>query len=280
METLATYQQRAVNALTPSYGARESQNIVRFWLEVRGGFSRMDLVLRGIEEVELVWFDADLERLIALEPVHYVVGCAYFMEQLLEVNATTLVPRPETEELVRGIVDYISDASVRTLVDVGTGSGCIALGIKSLRDAWEVTGIDVQAGAVAVAKRNAGAWGLDVGFKQQDVRTMDRLTEDVIVSNPPYIPRSEGATMDRHVVGEEPDVALFVPDDQPLEFYEMILEKGIKVAPERSRYFGFEIHEDFGPEMVELAHRYGLKNVELVQDLQGKDRMIFGRYDG
>jgi len=110
MESLATYQQRAVNALTPSYGARESQNIVRFWLEVRGGFSRMDLVLRGTEEVELDWFDADLERLIALEPVHYVVGCAYFMEQLLEVNVTTLVPRPETEELVRGMVDYISNA--------------------------------------------------------------------------------------------------------------------------------------------------------------------------
>lgn len=280
MESLATYQQRAVNALTPSYGARESQNIVRFWLEVRGGFSRMDLVLRGTEEVELDWFDADLERLIALEPIHYVVGCAYFMEQLLEVNATTLVPRPETEELVRHMVDYISNAPIRTLVDVGTGSGCIALGIKSLRSAWEVTGIDVQAGAVAVAKRNAGAWGLKVGFKQQDVRTMDRFTEDVIVSNPPYIPRSEGVTMDKHVVSEEPDVALFVPDDQPLEYYEMILEKGTRMAPERSRYFGFEIHEDFGPEMVELGHRYGLKNVELVPDLQGKDRMIFGRYDG
>ena len=240
----------------------------------------MDLLLRGDEMMNLAWFEADLDRLMASEPIHYVVGKAYFMERLLEVNPTTLVPRPETEELVRGIIEYIDSKTALKVLDIGTGSGCIALGIKLLRADWTVNGLDIQPGAVATARRNAATWGLDVSFTTADLRTSGALTEDVIVSNPPYIPSSEGASMDPHVVGEEPNIALFVPDDTPLEYYEMLLDKGTQVSPERSRYFGFEIHEDFGDEMISLAAQYGVKNIKLVQDLQGKDRMIFGRYDG
>ena len=240
----------------------------------------MDILLRGDEMMNLAWFEADLDRLMASVPIHYVVGKAYFMERLLEVNPTTLVPRPETEELVRGIIEYIDTKAALKVLDVGTGSGCIALGIKTLRADWTVNGLDIQPGAVATARRNAADWGLDVSFTTADLRTSGALTEDVIVSNPPYIPSSEGASMDPHVVGEEPNIALFVPDDTPLEYYDMLLDKGTQVPPERSRYFGFEIHEDFGAEMISLAAQYGVKNIKLVKDLQGKDRMIFGRYDG
>ena len=280
MKSLDTYYKHAVKSLTPSYGERESQNIVRYWFDVREGWSRMDLLLRGDEMMNLAWFEADLDRLMASVPIHYVVGKAYFMERLLEVNPTTLVPRPETEELVRGIIEYIDTKAALKVLDVGTGSGCIALGIKTLRADWTVNGLDIQPGAVATARRNAADWGLDVSFTTADLRTSGALTEDVIVSNPPYIPSSEGASMDPHVVGEEPNIALFVPDDTPLEYYDMLLDKGTQVPPERSRYFGFEIHEDFGDEMISLAAQYGVKNIKLVKDLQGKDRMIFGRYDG
>ena len=280
MKSLDTYYKHAVKSLTPSYGERESQNIVRYWFDVRAGWSRMDILLRGDEMMNLAWFEADLDRLMASEPIHYVVGKAYFMERLLEVNPTTLVPRPETEELVRGIIEYIGSETALKVLDVGTGSGCIALGIKLLRAEWTVSGLDIQPGAVATAQRNAATWGLDVSFTTADLRTSSALTEDVIVSNPPYIPSSEGASMDPHVVGEEPNIALFVPDDTPLEYYEMLLDKGTQVPPKRSRYFGFEIHEDFGAEMKLLAAKFGVKNIKLVKDLQGKDRMIFGRYDG
>lgn len=279
MKTLAQHYQEALQALANQYDDREAKNVVHYWLDARAGISRTDLVIDAAKQVEWPWFERDLARLAKLEPVQYVVGKAYFMDRLLDVNPSTLIPRPETEELVRGIADYVPLMQAKVL-DIGTGSGCIPLGVKSLRPDWSVRGIDIQEKAVETAGKNAAAWKLDVRFEQADVFGMESLDADVIISNPPYIPEYERTTMERNVVGEEPDVALFVPDDSPLVFYETILMKGTRGSKEGATYFGFEIHEDFGGEMLELGREYGLQDVQLKQDMQGKDRMIFGRYDG
>lgn len=131
MKRLGSYYKHAVKALIPSYGERESQNVVRYWFEIREGLSRMDLVLRGDEEFEFDWYSKDLKLLLAQVPVQYVVQRALFMEELLEVSPTTLIPRPETEELVRNLINYVPEGEVMDVIDVGTGSGCIALGIKN-----------------------------------------------------------------------------------------------------------------------------------------------------
>jgi len=280
MKRLGSYYKHAVKALIPSYGERESQNVVRYWFEIREGLSRMDLVLRGEEEFEFDWYSEDLTLLMAQVPVQYVVQRALFMEELLEVSPTTLIPRPETEELVRNLINYVPEGVAMDVIDVGTGSGCIALGIKRLRPSWNVQGIDIQSGAVDVAARNASLWGVDVAFEQNDLRALQSLDFDIVVSNPPYIPYKERTTMEARVEGEEPEIALFVSDQDPLEYYEMLLAKGTRNAPENSRYFAFEIHEDFGPNTAELAAKYGLQHIVLTKDMQGKDRMIFGRYDG
>jgi len=280
MKRLDSYYKHAVKALIPSYGERESQNVVRYWFEIREGLSRMDLVLRGDEEFEFDWYSEDLKLLLAQVPVQYVVQRALFMEELLEVSPTTLIPRPETEELVRNLINYVPEGEVMDVIDVGTGSGCIALGIKRLRPSWNVHGIDIQSGAVEVAARNASLWGVDVAFEQNDLRALQSLDFDIVISNPPYIPYQERTTMEARVEGEEPEIALFVSDHDPLEYYEMLLAKGTRNAPKTSRYFAFEIHEDFGPDTAELAAKYGLQHIVLTKDMQGKDRMIFGRYDG
>lgn len=279
MTTLAQHYQEALQALANQYDEREAKNVVHYWLDARAGISRTDLVIDAAKEVEWPWFERDLARLAKLEPVQYVVGKAYFIDQLLEVNPSTLIPRPETEELVRGIVDYVPLEQAQVL-DIGTGSGCIPLGVKSLRPNWSVRGIDIQEKAVETARKNATSWNLDVRFDRVDVFDLESLQADVIISNPPYIPEYERSTMERNVVGEEPDVALFVPDDSPLVFYETILRKGTLGSKAGSTYFGFEIHEDFGGQMLELGREYGLQDLQLKQDMQGKDRMIFGRYDG
>lgn len=279
MTTLAQHYQEALQALANQYDEREARNVIQYWLDVRAGISRTDLVINSTRIVDWSWFHDDLARLINLEPVQYVVGKAYFMDQLVEVNPSTLIPRPETEELVRALVDYVPVQQAQVL-DVGTGSGCIPLGVKILRPLWSVSGIDIQERAVETARKNAKAWKLDAGFDQADVFSLESLEADVIISNPPYIPERERSTMERNVVGEEPDLALFVPDHRPLVFYETILMKGTLTSKASPTYFGFEIHEDFGAKMLELGSEYGLQDLQLKQDMQGKDRMIFGRYDG
>ena len=279
MFTLSEYQQKASEALVSLYGHREAKAIVKLWFESRLNMSRVDLALRRGEEVEFPRFEEDLMRLQSNTPIQLILEEAYFLDQSYKVNAHTLIPRPETEELVLAILDRLKDGCLRVL-DVGTGSGCIAVALQLARPKWSITGVDVHRETINTAKINAERLGANVDFKVIDVLEEPLPEFDLLVSNPPYIPASQADQMDRNVVDYEPDRALFIPDEDPLLFYRRLMELATGKDQNKPLYFAFEIHEDFGEQMIELCASFDCKEVNLLQDLQGKDRMIFAQYGG
>ena len=277
MFTLSHYQQTAHEILVPLYGGREASAIVKIWFETRLQMTRIDLVIRRDEEVEFPGFEADLALLKAKTPVQLVLGEAYFFDQSFIVNEHTLIPRPETEELVSGILDRFPKKDLK-VIDVGTGSGCIAISLQLARPNWSITGVDIHRQTIDAAKANAQKLGANVDFKVLDVLEEELPEFDLLVSNPPYIPESEAKLMDANVVDYEPDRALFVPDSDALLFYRRLLELAKESRKESPVYVAFEIHENFGEQMIELCTSFGFKEVILLQDLQEKDRMIFAQY--
>jgi release factor glutamine methyltransferase len=278
MKTLSDYKQNALALLSTIYGARESANIVNYWIEARLGLSRMDQFLKAEEVFLFDSYEADLKELTDRKPIQYVVGHAYFHGLEIGLNSSTLIPRPETEELVNEVVKLIDATQAKRIIDLGTGSGCIALAIKSIRPDVEVVGFDSNSDAIDQARRNAETLGLHVNFVVADLFNYSFDSADIIVSNPPYIPTSECENMEEHVIAHEPEGALFVPDEQPLLFYDAIFALGKEILSNRVGWMVFEIHHLFGEEMQQLGIKYCAKEVKLIQDLQGKDRMLLARY--
>ena len=278
MKTLSFYKQNALALLSTIYGAREAANIITYWFEARLSLSRMDQILRGEETFLFESYESELEELRSRKPIQYIVGYTFFYGLKIGLNSATLIPRPETEELVREVVTLIDETQAKTVLDLGTGSGCIALAIKSLRPNVEVIGLDINPFAVDQSRKNAHALELDVKFIVADLFEYALDTVDIIVSNPPYIPVSERQDMEEHVVVHEPEGALFVPDEQPLLYYESIFKLGSKVFANRTGWIAFEIHHLFGEEMQQLGVKHSAKEIKLLQDLQGKDRMLLAKY--
>ena len=278
MKTLSDYKQNALALLSTIYGARESANIVNYWIEARLGLNRMDQFLKAEEVFLFDSYEADLKELTDRKPIQYVVGHAYFHGLEIGLNSSTLIPRPETEELVNEVVKLIDATQAKRIIDLGTGSGCIALAIKSIRPDVEVVGFDSNSDAIDQARRNAETLGLHVNFIVADLFNYSFDSADIIVSNPPYIPTSECENMEEHVIAHEPEGALFVPDEQPLLFYDAIFALGKEILSNRVGWMVFEIHHLFGEEMQQLGIKYCAKEVKLIQDLQGKDRMLLARY--
>lgn len=278
MKTLSFYKQNALALLSTIYGAREAANIITYWFEARLSLSRMDQILRGEETFLFESYESELEELRCRKPIQYIVGYTFFYGLKIGLNSATLIPRPETEELVREVVTLIDATQAKTVIDLGTGSGCIALAIKSLRPNVEVIGLDVNPFAVDQSRKNAHALELDVKFIVADLFEYALDTVDIIVSNPPYIPVSERQDMEEHVVAYEPEGALFVADEQPLLYYESIFKLGSKIFSNRTGWIAFEIHHLFGEEMQQLGVKHSAKEIKLLQDLQGKDRMLLAKY--
>jgi len=278
MKTLSDYKQNALVLLSTIYGARESANIVNYWIEARLGLSRMDQFLKAEEVFLFDSYEADLKELTDRKPIQYVVGHAYFHGLEIGLNSSTLIPRPETEELVNEVVKLIDATQAKRIIDLGTGSGCIALAIKSIRPDVEVVGFDNNSDAIDQARRNAETLDLHVNFVVADLFNYSFDSADIIVSNPPYIPTSECENMEEHVIAHEPEGALFVPNEQPLLFYDAIFALGKEILSNRVGWMVFEIHHLFGEEMQQLGIKYCAKEVKLIQDLQGKDRMLLARY--
>ena len=268
MKSLSTYRNAALSALADYYDKREMQNVVSYWFEQRLGLTRTDLVLKLEQLVDFPSFEEDLSRLQLHEPVQYVCGRAPFMDFWLEVSGATLIPRPETEELVQWVLETLPQQKL-TLLDVGTGSGAIAIALKRARPDCTVIAIDVDAMVLDVARRNAIECGAAIDIIQVDVLEKGLPTADIIISNPPYIPAMEGKSMEPHVMHYEPGLALFVPDNDPLLFYRIIAQQAFTVF--------FEIHMDFGKEMREMLAKFGFDRIELRKDLQGHDRMILAQ---
>ena len=277
MFTLSHYQHKAQDVLVPIYGDREASAMIKLWFGSRLDMSPIDLIMRREDEVVFPLFTADLAQLRENTPVQLVLGEAFFFDQSYLVNEHTLIPRPETEELVAGVLERFSNQDFK-VIDVGTGSGCIAISLQLARPNWSITGLDIHRQTIDAAKANAEKLGANVDFRVLDVLEEGLSGFDLLVSNPPYIPQSEAQSMNSNVVDYEPDRALFVPDSDALLFYRRLLELAKENKNDSPVHVAFEIHEDFGEQMIELCVSFGFKEVNLLQDLQGKDRMIFAQY--
>jgi len=223
----------------------------------------------------------DIEAIKHGKPYQYVIGYTWFYNLKILVNEAVLIPRPETEELVDWIVKDLSD-QVTTLdvLDIGTGSGCIALALKANLNA-NVSAVDISKTALKVAEQNAANNKLNIHFEQFDVLTYLPNNQgqqyDVIVSNPPYITLNEKPLMDKIVTQYEPDLALFVTNEQPLIFYEQVARFARQyLKPTGTLYF--ELNENYAEETKTLIEKFGFKDVIIKKDLQGKKRMLGARF--
>ncbi|HVU93929.1 MAG TPA: peptide chain release factor N(5)-glutamine methyltransferase [Puia sp.] len=269
-------QKELGSSLVPLYGDREAAVIADWVMETLSGKKKLDrLALRGVglsPEV-LDVYERYRRELLACRPVQYVLGESWFAGMRFFVDERVLIPRPETEELVEWAAATV-DGSV---LDVGTGSGCIAVSLARKRGDLRVMACDVSEGALAVAERNSASLGTAVEFFSVDF--LDRGQWERlpgvrwVVSNPPYIPAGEGGAMAPHVIDYEPSTALFVPDGDALVFYGALAEF-VRDRAEPGGGLFVEIHEDRGPVVCDLLSGLGARKVELRKDLQGKDRMI------
>ena len=266
--------------LQPLYDKREAAAISYLYLQTKLGMQRYELVLHGQECVGaqiMADIERDVEKLKAGCPVQYVLGATEFYGLPFEVSPAVLIPRPETEELVQMVIERYKGRNVR-LWDIGTGSGCIAVTLAKMLPDAEVFATDVSEDALAVARSNAQRNGVGVTFARHDMRDTENLPFgnqrlDVLVSNPPYIPASDRATMHRNVTEYEPSLALFVPDDNKLWCYEAIARLGQRVLNSSGRIFA-ETYHNFHEEIKEIFQQYGMLEIQSVKDLNGHPRFI------
>ena len=218
-----------------------------------------------------------VERLLAHEPIQHIVGVAHFHGHRFKVDRHTLIPRPETEQLVDMIIDQNPATDLRVL-DIGTGSGCIAISLARALKFAQVTAFDVSQAALDVAAGNASALGAKVKFCLTDILSAKPVDNqfDIIVSNPPYICHSEKSQMESNVLLYEPHTALFVPDNDPLLFYRAIaLYASRALSPGGKLYF--EINAAYGNATAQLLKQHGFTDIEIVRDFYGRDRFASAR---
>ncbi len=230
-----------------------------------------------ISDSELTEMNSVLERLKHKEPIQYILGKTEFYGLEFLVNKHTLIPRPETEELVELIINTLSDRENCSILDIGTGSGCIAISLKKHLENSEVSAIDFSEKALKVAQKNADLNKTDINFIQKDILKAEELPQkyDVIVSNPPYVRNLEKQEMKDNVLIFEPHSALFVDDENPLIFYDKIADLAQKYLNKNGLLF-FEINQYLGGEMVELLQQKNFKNIEIKNDMFGNPRMVLG----
>ena len=214
-----------------------------------------------------------LERLAKHEPIQYILGYSDFCGLRFSVTPAVLIPRPETSELVELIA--VESPTAKNILDIGTGSGCIAVSLASKLPTAQVTAWDISPQAIAIAQKNSIANNCKVLFEERDILTYEpqyREKYDIIVSNPPYIKEVEKRTMEDNVLLWEPHLALFVPDNDPLLFYRAIAEKGLTMLTPGGKLF-FEINREHGTDVVSMLSEMGYSNPTLRKDIFGNDRM-------
>ncbi|MEO5681329.1 MAG: peptide chain release factor N(5)-glutamine methyltransferase [Chitinophagaceae bacterium] len=271
------------------YDEREAGNVTELLMEHITGWKRIDRVVNKTVPLSLQqqkMLEQYTAALLRNEPLQYVLHQAWFYDMQLYVDENVLIPRPETEELVDWLVkDNISPKSGihsqvpvnKTILDIGTGSGCIPLAIKKSLPAFDVHAADISEGALHVARKNAADQKLNIHFYELDIlaeTSWEALPMfDIIVSNPPYIPESDKESMAANVLQYEPSLALFVENNDPLLFYKIIADFAKKQLKENGRIY-LEIHEAMGNDIIDLYKQKGFANIELRKDMQGRDRMV------
>jgi release factor glutamine methyltransferase len=306
--TIHQAYQQLLFQLFEIYDDSEAHNIADWVMEHITEWKRIDRIvnkdfpLSAQKEEQLKIFTAEL---LNHRPVQYVLGEAWFAGMKFFVNEKVLIPRPETEELVEWVKEAVSrklqaasnetdneqrtttnvhlstvnrhPSSVISIIDIGTGSGCIPIALKKKLPNADITAIDVCSEALSIAVQNAVSNETEIEFKLVDFLDTGKWDElgkfDIIVSNPPYVKKSEAAAMKKGVLDFEPSLALFVPDEDALLFYKQLADFGLLHLKENGLLF-MEINEVLGKEVIELFNQKGYSHVELKKDLQGKDRMV------
>lgn len=280
---IKTFTTTASAALQPLYDSREAIAVVKVYLQTKLRMPAHELALRVFDELTPAQeseFFADLKLLAEGRPLQYVLGETEFYGRRFAVSPAVLIPRPETEELVLQVCQRVRHLATPFIWDVGTGSGCIAITLAEELPAAKVFATDFSPEALQVAQANAEQLGVKVSFAQHDMRNLNDLPFqdvmfDVIVSNPPYVPENERAALHLNVRAYEPESALFVPDDDPLLFYRALASIGKrKLNP--GGLLAVETHEDFHNEMAALFSQYGYENIQSIEDINGKKRMMIG----
>jgi release factor glutamine methyltransferase len=277
------------------YEESEAKNIADLLIEHITSLSKNERLSRNEYEItpeQELAFREDIQRLLKHEPIQYLMNKSWFYGLELFVDPSVLIPRPETEELVEWVINDIKASGLDVftrdmagadktnllkILDVGTGSGCIALALKKAMPKAEIWGCDMSEEALNVARRNGSALDLRVDFQGLNFLDPEQQrqlpTVNILVSNPPYIPIKDKQLMDRNVVEHEPHLALFVPNDDPLVFYRALAKFGMHRLYENGSIY-MEIHEDLGSQVTDLFKEEGYFSVEVKKDMQGKNRMV------
>jgi len=256
----------------------EIQSILYLIAENVLGLSRADIVSEKsilLTDTHQKNLNEILGRVNANEPIQYILGSTYFYGRKFKVCSSVLIPRQETELLIEEVLKEVNPYTPGSVLDIGTGSGCIAITLAKELPSKRVLAIDVSQDALRIANENAQQLNATVEFYHANALTEKFPIQqvEIIVSNPPYVALSEKRTMKENVLEYEPHLALFVQDNDPLIFYRMIAEKGYEVLTKNGKVF-VEINERFGEEVSELFSDIGFRNVRIVKDLQGKNRIV------
>jgi len=281
------YRAQFIQKLSPIYDAGEAESFFYLILEEKKQLKRIDLALNpdltfSNDEIQL--WNSILEQLKKEIPIQYLLGKTSFYGLDFEVNPAVLIPRPETEELVEWIISYNQihkSTNPLRVLDVGTGSGCIAISLANNIPNAQVFAIDVSETALSTAKKNAEINEVNVTFIQKNILEVVSLSAveglnhkfDIMVSNPPYVRELEKQEIKKNVLDNEPHLALFVEDNDALLFYKKIAELAQKSLSQNGKLF-FEINQYLGKEMIDLLEKMNFKNIELRKDIYGNDRMI------
>jgi release factor glutamine methyltransferase len=262
--------------LSDLYETEEADALCRWTLQDKLGLemnhARMTVPMLTESHLNLVI--PVLERLAKGEPYQYIIGQVEFLGCRLKVDGRVLIPRPETEELCELVLRENDPLMPLSVIDLGTGSGCIPIALKSKAPAWKVDAVDVSEAALSLATENAKLNALEINFHQLDLLTTHYslpTTYDLIISNPPYIAEKEAVDILDNVLVHEPHLALFIPDDDPLLFYRKMLDLGQHSLEKGGRFY-FEINEKYGAELAALMTEKGYSDIRIIKDLSGKDR--------
>ena len=276
---LLPYYKEKLNSIYPD---SEIDNIFYMICDYKHDLKRIDVKFSNtqLSESELLLHRGFVKRLQTYEPVQHIIGEVEFYGLPFMVNSNVLVPRPETEELVDLILNETENRNLNIL-DIGTGSGCIPISLKSILRQATITAIDISADALETAKKNASLNKVAITFLVKNILTSNLTNlpkQDIIISNPPYVLESDKKQMSKNVLDFDPHLALFVDDSTPLLFYKRITELA-KLNLNSGGKLYFEIHENFGKETEALLKSNGFINTRIIKDMQGKDRIVCGMLD-
>tara|TARA_B100000795_G_scaffold269694_1_gene259973 strand:- start:1006 stop:1896 length:891 start_codon:yes stop_codon:yes gene_type:complete len=290
---LKEYRKKFIKTLTDLYPKTEIDSFFFLLIKEYLDFNRVDIVLKSdikISKEKLDQLENATKRIQQEEPIQYILGKTEFYGLPFLVNKNVLIPRPETEELVECVILEVSkfkslnkknsinqnsESKQLTILDIGTGSGCIPITLKKLLPTIEITAIDISKEALIMANKNALLNKVDIDFIQQDILNIDKLHQqfDIIVSNPPYVRELEKKKLKNNVLENEPPLALFVKDNNPLVFYDKIADLA-KNKLNKNGVLIFEINQYLGKETVVLLSTKGFRNIQLKKDMFGNDRII------